>query len=85
MKLSRERIAVAEVVTVATVEVIAVVVAVVIAAEIASNASRGGKKLCGEKGKRVKGNRASLSGIPSYFPFTLLPFYPFISLTSESA
>jgi hypothetical protein len=66
---------------VATVEVIAVA-AVVIAAEIATNASRGGKTV-GKTGNRVKGNRASLSNTSSYSPFTLLPFSPFISSLPE--
>ena len=72
MKLSRERIVVAEGITAATVEVIAVA-AVVIAEEIATNASRGGKKAL--RGNREKGNMEksdAVSSISSFSPFYLL-------------
>lgn len=69
MKPSRERIVV---VTVATVEVIAVA-AVVLAAEIATNASRGGKMLL--RGKVELGKRGNrVFSLPTY-PISLSPCY----------
>ncbi len=63
--------------TVATVGVIAVA-AVVIAAEIATNASRGGKKRYGKRGMGKNGNGAepeAVGDIPSNSPFALFPSY----------